>query len=187
MGYTQQSGTQNMNPPYHQIPEYPAHYESGAILARMIDGLGYRYYWATKDLRPEDLAYQPTPEARNTQSTLNHLYGLALTIRNTLKQEPNIRPLPQEELTFEALRSKTLLTIKEASDLASVIPTQDLEKHTIIFERNGKRNETPFWHLINGPLADAIYHVGQVVSFRRTSGNPMHAGVNVFMGKTKEE
>lgn len=36
--------------------------------------------------------------------------------------------------------------------------------------------------LINGPITDAIYHTGQVVSFRRTSGNPIPKGVNVFLG-----
>jgi len=36
--------------------------------------------------------------------------------------------------------------------------------------------------LLNGPIADALTHVGQVISFRRTSGNPIPKGVNVFMG-----
>ena len=43
--------------PYHKIPEYPENYGAGNVLSRLIDGLGYRYYWATKDLRVEDLAY----------------------------------------------------------------------------------------------------------------------------------
>ena len=31
-------------------------------MARMTQGLGYRYYWATKDLREEDLNYRPSAE-----------------------------------------------------------------------------------------------------------------------------
>ena len=41
-------------------------------------------------------------------------------------------------------------------------------------------------YLMNGPLLDALTHVGQILSFRRTSGNPQEAGVNVFLGKKNE-
>ena len=30
---------------------------------------------------------------------------------------------------------------------------------------------------------DALYHVGQVVSYRRAAGNPIDPQVNVFLGK----
>jgi len=43
----------------------------------------------------------------------------------------------------------------------------------------------PFWNVINGPISDAIWHTGQVVSFRRTSGNPFPKGVNVLTGKKR--
>jgi hypothetical protein len=39
-----------------------------------------------------------------------------------------------------------------------------LEKITI--------DDHPFWHMINGPIADALTHVGQINSFRRLAGNP---------------
>jgi|GEM_PF-5684614 len=45
--------------PYYQIPDAPSTYTAATVSARMIDGLGYRYYWATESLRPEDLAYEP--------------------------------------------------------------------------------------------------------------------------------
>ena len=32
---------------------------------RMIDGLGFRYYWSTDGLRAKDLAYQPKGEGQN--------------------------------------------------------------------------------------------------------------------------
>ena len=55
----------------------------------------------------------------------------------------------------------------------------------IKFNRGGVFSEFPFWNLINGPISDAIYHVGQIVSFRRTSGNPIEKGVNVFLGEKR--
>jgi len=35
--------------PYKEIPGYPSKYTEGTVISRMIDGLGYRYYWATKN------------------------------------------------------------------------------------------------------------------------------------------
>ena len=43
-----------------------------------------------------------------------------------------------------------------------------------------------FWHIINGPIADAFTHVGQINSFRRLSGNPVPKA-NVFTGTPPEE
>lgn len=40
--------------------------------------------------------------------------------------------------------------------------------------------------MLNGPIADALWHVGQVVSFRRSSGNPFNSKVSVFSGKVRE-
>jgi len=52
----------------------------------------------------------------------------------------------------------------------------------MIFEQGSNKSEFPFWNLINGPISDALWHVGQVVSFRRGSGNPLPNGVNVLTG-----
>ncbi|MFT5959604.1 MAG: hypothetical protein ACI8VJ_001363, partial [Polaribacter sp.] len=45
--------------PYYQIPKMEESYTAQNTVARMVDGLGFRYYWATEGLRAEDLAYQP--------------------------------------------------------------------------------------------------------------------------------
>ena len=47
------------HPPLNEIPASPENATSGNIIARMVQGLGYRYYWATKNLRIEDLSYRP--------------------------------------------------------------------------------------------------------------------------------
>jgi len=172
--------------PYHQIPDYPETFEAGNIAARMVDGLGYRYYWATKDLRAKDLAYQPSADAQSAEQTIEHLYGLSLTILNATKKLPNIRPANFPDRTFEERRAATLRNIKMASDNLKGSNGKELEAFKVIFKRGDKASEFPFWNLLNGMLADAIYHTGQIVSFRRTTGNPMHSGVNVLMGKTRE-
>ena len=170
--------------PYHEIHEAPVAITAGAVLSRTIDGLGYRYYWATKDLRPDDIAWLPGNNGRSAKQTLDHLYGLSLMILNTAQKVPNVRPLDMPEVNFKKLREMTLHNIKKASDVFRA--EHDLSNHHIIFKRGDNMSEVSLWNLMNGPMADAIYHVGQIVSYRRSAGNPMHPGVNVFVGKTTE-
>ena len=41
--------------------------------------------------------------------------------------------------------------------------------------------DRPFWHVVNGPLSDALTHVGQLNMLRRQAGNPP-VRANVFLG-----
>ena len=101
---------------------------------------------------------------------------------NTSKNKPSVRPVPSIPEDFETLRSKTLHQLQDAVINFQSIKTEDLAMQKVIFDRGGKRSEFPLWNLINGPISDALYHTGQVVSFRRSSGNPIPKGVNVFLG-----
>ena len=167
--------------PYKEIPSYPANYTQGTVMSRMIDGLGYRYYWATENLRTSDLDFKPETLARSTFETMEHIYGLSFMILNASKNQVNHRRDPVQ-MTANDLRLATLYNLKSAS--AAMALVENLEELNILFEGSTGRKALPFWYVLNGPLADAIYHTGQMVSFRRTSGNPMNPKVNVFMGKT---
>jgi uncharacterized damage-inducible protein DinB len=172
--------------PYHQIPEYPAKMTAGTGIARVIDGLGYRYYWATKDLTSKDLNYEPGNEGRKSEDVLDHLYGLSIVIKNATQNAPNIRPAPASNLAWEDKRVATLKNFQVASDKLKSSTDEEVANFSIIFKRGEQENKVSVWHLMNGPIADAIYHVGQIVSYRRSAGNPMNPFVNVFTGKTRE-
>ena len=174
------------NLPYHQIPEAPETYTAATVAARTIDGLGYRFYWASEGLTEKDLAYDPGNENRSPEQMMDHFVGLSNTILNGIKKLPNIRPAEKKEMTFEEKRILTLENLKAASDLLRATPNMDLSECKIIFQRGEKKSEFPFWNMLNGPIADAIYHTGQLVSYRRSAGNPMNPNVSVFSGKTKE-
>ena len=171
--------------PYEEIGDSPETYTSATVAARMIDGLGYRYYWATEGLREEDLNFKPSDDARTTMETIFHLYGLSGTIVNASKNAPNIRPAENVPEGYEALRAATLKNLAEASEILKKNPDQDMSQLKVIFQNGENRSEFPYWNMINGPIADAIYHTGQVVSFRRSSGNPMNPKVSVFSGKNR--
>ena len=173
--------------PYKEIPAYPEKLTAGTSIGRILDGLGYRYYWATEGLTENELNYEPGNEGRPAKDVLQHLYGLSLMILQTAKGEPNIRPLPPMEMTWSEKRAATLRNIQTASTIFKNSTEEEIAKFDIIFQRGEERNSVPVWHLFNGPIDDAIYHVGQIVAFRRSAGNPMNPFVNVFMGKTKGE
>ena len=172
--------------PYFQIPEYPASYNQHTTVARMIDGLGYRYHWATRELRKDDLAFLPGNDGQNCRTVCDHILGLTHMMLNALHQRPHKRLEGVEDMPFEEVRRRTLENLWEASTLLKKEKTP-LAESKIIFERGDNRREMEFWHIINGPLADALYHTGQIVSYRRSAGNPIDPNVSVFMGRTMEE
>ena len=178
---------QDITLPYKEIPEVPSNYMAGNILARSIDGLGYRFYWASKDLRKIDLAYKPSPDGRSSLETLQHLYSLSEMILATPERKVNVRPIPGlTTLSYEALRAKTLINLKKAADIYRDLIARDIAQLDIRFPTKDGYSSIPFWNMINGPIGDALYHTGQLVTLRRSSGNPLDSNVNVFMGRNNE-
>ncbi|NNE03695.1 MAG: hypothetical protein HKN52_11075 [Eudoraea sp.] len=170
-----------MTLPYKTIPAMPDSYTPGTVVARMIDGLGFRYYWATEELNKEDLTYQPSKDTRTIGAILDHLHGLSEVIYNAAAKEVNIRPAASNEtLTLQEKRKRTLVNLKKASTIYSEVT--NLQEHTTIFSSRGETTAFPFWNQINGPIEDAVWHAGQVVILRRAAGNPIPKGVNVFLG-----
>ena len=168
--------------PYSEIPEAPEAYSATTVVARLIDGLGFRYYWATEGLRDEDLAFRPSAEARTTAETIDHIQSLTKVILNAALKQPNTREKPVE-MSFPEKRRQTLQMLKQAADIFR--ESEDLGAFKVVFNRGETSAEYPFWNQINGPISDALWHCGQVVSHRRASGNPFNPKVNVFTGTVR--
>ena len=168
--------------PFSSIPPAAEHYTAANSITRMIEGLGFRYYWATEGLREEDLNYQPTLESQSTLGTLRHIHGLSRTIAEVIQGKPSIRPAGKAPEDLQTLKQETLQFLKKAAVGLATKTDHDLKELHIVFDRRGEQSQFPIWNLINGPITDAIYHTGQVVSFRRTSGNRVSKEVNVFLG-----
>jgi hypothetical protein len=131
-------------------------------------------------LLQKDLDYRPSEGARTSFETIEHINGLTTVLLNAVNKRPTGAGTA-EKLSFAELREKILLNIKTASDILKKTDAK-LEDFDMIFDRPTGKQEYPFWNLVNGPIADAIWHVGQVVTFRRASGNPLPEGVNVLRG-----
>lgn len=177
--YSQKVMDENL--PYYEIPDYPESFTAGTISARMLDGLGFRYYWATEGLRQEDLNYRPSDDARTSGETIDHIFGLSKIIVNATLKKANGTDEVLSEMTFIQKRQKTLENIKIAADILRT--SKDVSEFKLIF---GER-EIPFWNSINGPIEDAVWHCGQVVLLRRSSGNPYNSKASVFSGKVRKD
>jgi hypothetical protein len=170
---------------YYEIPSYPTAFTAENISARMIDGLGFRFYWASEGLLQSDLDFSPSEDGRTTAETIDHVYGLSLTIINATMGKANIA-VDRSSLSVDDKRRMALENIRMASENLKSASPGDIENMKVIFS-NGTviTSEFSFWNMMNGPIADALYHTGQVVSFRRSSGHPISPNISVFTGKVR--
>ena len=172
--------SQEKNLPFSEIGDYPSEFTPANVISRLIDGLGYRFYWSTESLTENDLNYKPSDDTRSTLQILEHIYSLTEMISSSFKK--NEFEFTLVKGNYNDLREKTLLNLKYIQGELKSNP--DFSQLSLRFERGGTKMEFPFWNQINGPISDALWHCGQVVMNRRASGNPLQSGVNVFIGKT---
>lgn len=172
--------------PYRTIPDYPMNYSSATVVARIIDGLGFRFYWASEGLRAEDLAYRVSDDSRTAGETIDHILGLSGVILNGSLKTLNTGSNRDTTLSFEEKRILVLQNLMEASEIMKKDNGNDLSDFKVIFERGDRLSEYPYWNMLNGPIADAIYHTGQVVALRRASGNPVNPNISVLSGTVRE-
>ncbi len=172
--------------PFQDISEYPVTFTSENMVARMIDGLGFRFYWATEGLRPDDLSFRPTKEARSSEETIDHVMGLSAMILNCIKNTPNIRS--GEETSALVFADKRIITLDNLWTARQILMSGKVkvEALKIIMVRKEGNQEMPIWNLINGPISDGLWHVGQIVTFRRSTGNPFNGKVSVLSGKLRQ-
>ncbi|MEQ8627009.1 DinB family protein [Ekhidna sp.] len=165
---------------YYQIPDYPEDYNAGTVAARIVDGLGFRYYWGTEGLTASDLEYRPSEGARNVEETIDHILSLTQILVNAVNEKP-FEGVEIDGLSFEEKRDRTLENIRQASEVLKNADGADLARYDMVFPSA----EFPFWNLINGPIADAINHVGQIITLRRTNGNPINQHISVLQGRVR--
>lgn len=154
---------------YHHIPDYPDHVSGAAVLARMLDGLGFRFYWATEGLRAEDYAFRPAKDTMSIGEFVAHVWELVSWVSSSALKKQYEKPKDDLSTRAEALR-----IIHDLRETMLAMSDEDLDRLRI--------RDNPFWNIVNGPFSDALTHTGQINSFRRLNGNPV-AGANVFLGE----
>lgn len=171
---------------FKEINEYPASLTVANTLLRMIDGIGFRYYWGTQGISESDLSFSPGNEGRTMHETLHHIHYMCLFIANSLEGKVTSFPEPASSTPFPDVREETLGTLNQIRTLLTSSADEDLEVKNLKIAANGNSFETPIWHLINGPILDMSNHLGQLIMMRRANGNPIDARVQPFFCKIME-
>lgn len=167
---------------YYEIPAYPKAYTASAVAARVVDGLGFRYYWATAGLTEGDLDFRTVDGARSVDETIDHVAVLTQIVLNAVERKP-FDGLELDGLSFVQKRDLTLANIAKVSELLKEATNEDISQ----FEMNFSGGTSyPFWNLLNGPIADAINHVGQIITLRRANGNPINQNISVLQGSVNQ-
>lgn len=165
--------------PFKELSSYPEEFTANNLTARMIESLGFRYYWASEGFTESDLAFKLTEDTRSIKATLDHIYDLSLIIRNSAEKLMNKRS-ERPEMNYEEVRSATLQNLNVAMEIIG--RSEGMEEFEILFPSGSY----PFWNQINGPISDAIWHCGQLAILRRASGNPINSKVNHFTGTVRD-
>ena len=82
---------------YHSdISEIPSELTTTNALLRMLEGLAFRYRWATENLSEENIKFRPHPTSMSIEEVNSHIYDLV---------ESTFRVLGGEKQNNDALNS----------------------------------------------------------------------------------
>jgi len=179
-----------MELPYAELPEYPPVMSASSVLSRMIDALAFRFRWATEGLTVTEFEFKAGEGIFSIREATGHILFLADRINRTVGGElpdgaqaimkvdgSNENGPPPSDI--QELRRLILAHLASASERASAMNAEDLSAGQIEIMPG---RVFPIWNMINGPLADALTHVGQINTWRRMAGNPTPKA-NVFLGR----
>jgi hypothetical protein len=156
----------------------PEKVTGSAVLVRLVEGIGFRFTWATEGLRETDLSFRPTPETMCIAEQAGHVFELVSWVAAAVGANPAGPSGPGSPLPFAEVRQQVLEVLSLLRARLAAMSDGDIGVIRI-----GSRTGTVPWpHLVNGPLADALTHIGQINVLRRSSGNPTPKA-NVFLGR----
>ena len=161
----------------HEISGHPEVFSGTTVFARFVDGLAFRYHWATEGLRPEDYAFRPSRDSMSLLELQKHMLHLVFMIKQTVFNADERERFASEDP--DVLREAILQNLRAIREHLDELSDDRLATHEVL-RRSGARY--PVWNVMNGPVADALTHVGQINSWRRLSGNPTPS-VDVFEGR----
>lgn len=164
----------NQELPFENISKVPNNISTTNTLLRLVEGLAFRYRWSTENLSEENIKFRPHPTSMSIEEVNSHIFDL---VDSTFRVFGGEKQNKESSNSFKKIKEANLFLFQNLCNLLKEMSDTDL----INLEKETSR-KLPFWYWINGPLADALTHVGQITSWRRIAGNPQLKGFNVFIG-----
>ena len=154
--------------PFYKIPDAPATVGAGAILGRLVDAIGFRFRWAVEGMVDTDLAYKPAPDCMTHAELILHIHDLLVSAAR------NAAVPPGEPLSETSSCGRMISGVLDLSSRLSV-------RYKAMSDMDLAACTPGLWTMINGPLADCLTHIGQILSWRRLAGAPP-APADLFRG-----
>ena len=126
-----------------------------ALLRHFLAAIAYRTAKALRDAPAPYEEFQPGHRARTPRQLVRHMSGV-LSYAIGLLSEP--RGVLTDCATYSAEADRFFDTLRELGDLV---------------RRTANLADTTAEQLLQGPLADAMAHAGQLALLRRLSGSPI--------------
>ncbi len=125
------------------------------VLLRMIEGLGYRFNRAVTGFLPEHLNAKPVPSGFSVAELTAHIGHLIQTSRSVFEQKkPSHTECSIEDVRAEIARLYEAVSARDDEELGKITTS----KCDSVF------------YLVNGPLSDALWHMGQLAVYKRLLG-----------------
>ncbi len=88
---------------YHSMPATPDEITAVNIICRMLAGMGFRFYWATEELKEESYAFKPCEGARSIGETVEHIWDLLTWTYRAIDPAGKAKPSEAKQLREGAL------------------------------------------------------------------------------------
>jgi len=161
-----------------QYKEIPNQFTASSMLARLVDTIKVRYQLATDGLTQSNIEFRATPESMSMMELQKHILLLLKWVSKSIHA-----PMKKKEkaIDFEDFRRDIVETCEILYQHLLQMDDDSLSSVTIYLKRDD--THYPVWYIINGPLSDAMHHIGQIVTWRRIDGNPV-AKISPFTAKS---
>lgn len=102
--------------PYNEKVKYSKKNASHRVMAKLVDELGHKYYWATDSLLNTELLDEY--HSRNLpRLVLNVVYQMSEILSSSISDQKIENRLSIEEMSFETIRENTLLNLENVSNI----------------------------------------------------------------------
>lgn len=130
---------------YQTLPPPPKQISAGAILSRLIDGLGFRYQLATNNLTDNEINFRPAKGSMSMLELLDHIYKVLFWAYNAFdKNAKSDRSLK----SYDDYRNSTLQVCFDFQKRLLEMSDDEIEQVSVYLKRTNTAYS--FWYLING-------------------------------------
>jgi hypothetical protein len=141
-------------PECRSIPDPSDTYTATTVTIRMLQAVEYRFCRATQDLDASHYDFRPTPDAMPLGDLISHIGDLVTWTAASLSVDCEKPGTDLDAIQDILQKTAGQLETMSDADLTAV-------------KLGGTRE---FWYAINGPIADALTHIGQINTYKRLIG-----------------